>query len=167
MSVAHIWQSSSEDLYIIEHLAKEIWPHTFANILTPEQIAYMLKKMYSVQVLKTQQQAGSEFYIASVGVTPVGYFNIEHLHDEKQVSTKLHKIYLLPSQQGSGIGKQMLQAAIDYAQQNGSSFFYLNVNKYNKAIAFYESQGLSILHEEDIDIGEGYWMNDFVMGMKI
>jgi hypothetical protein len=38
-----------------------------------------------------------------------------------------------------------------------------NVNRYNNALAFYQKLGYEILKEEDIDIGEGFFMNDFVM----
>ena len=43
----------------------------------------------------------------------------------------------------------------------------LNVNRKNKAINFYKKYGFTILKEEDIDIGEGYFMNDYVMGMEV
>ena len=39
----------------------------------------------------------------------------------------------------------------------------LNVNRHNNALNFYLKHGFSIIHEEDNDIGEGYFMNDYVM----
>jgi ribosomal protein S18 acetylase RimI-like enzyme len=43
----------------------------------------------------------------------------------------------------------------------------LNVNRYNKARFFYEKLGFVIMKEEDIDIGSGYYMIDYVMEKKL
>jgi ribosomal protein S18 acetylase RimI-like enzyme len=43
----------------------------------------------------------------------------------------------------------------------------VNVNRHNKALHFYEKYGFKIIREEDIDIGEGYFMNDYVMELKL
>ena len=43
----------------------------------------------------------------------------------------------------------------------------LNVNRHNKAISFYKKYGFDIIAEEDIDIGNGYYMNDYVMEKKL
>ena len=40
----------------------------------------------------------------------------------------------------------------------------LNVNRYNySAQSFYEKFGFKVLKEEDIHIGGGYFMNDYVL----
>jgi ribosomal protein S18 acetylase RimI-like enzyme len=41
------------------------------------------------------------------------------------------------------------------------------VNRHNRALHFYEKQGFKIIREEDIDIGSGYFMNDYVMELTI
>jgi ribosomal protein S18 acetylase RimI-like enzyme len=43
----------------------------------------------------------------------------------------------------------------------------LNVNRNNKALGFYQKFGFVILREEDIDIGNGYFMNDYIMVCKL
>ena len=43
----------------------------------------------------------------------------------------------------------------------------LNVNRHNKAINFYKKLGFIITMEEDIDIGNGYYMNDYVMNLEV
>ena len=45
----------------------------------------------------------------------------------------------------------------------GGVSLQLNVNRNNKAKEFYERQGFAVIKEEDIDIGNGYLMNDYVM----
>ena len=47
---------------------------------------------------------------------------------------------------------------------SGAGILELNVNRYNKnALQFYTKQGFAIIKEEDIAIGKGFFMNDFVM----
>ena len=39
----------------------------------------------------------------------------------------------------------------------------LNVNRHNNAKSFYEKMGFAAVYQEDIEIGKGYEMNDYVM----
>ena len=36
-----------------------------------------------------------------------------------------------------------------------------------KAVEFYRHQGMTILRQGDFDIGEGFYMNDYIMGLTI
>jgi ribosomal protein S18 acetylase RimI-like enzyme len=49
----------------------------------------------------------------------------------------------------------------------GATTLQLNVNRNNPAKIFYEKLGFAVLNEEDIDIGNGYFMNDYVMQKMI
>jgi hypothetical protein len=43
----------------------------------------------------------------------------------------------------------------------------LNVNRFNNAQFFYQKKGFQIVETIDIPIGEGYWMEDFIMEKKL
>ena len=43
----------------------------------------------------------------------------------------------------------------------------LNVNRNNKALQFYAHMGRRKLREGDFPIGNGYYMNDYIMGLEI
>ena len=43
----------------------------------------------------------------------------------------------------------------------------LNVNRNNKALHFYEHLGINKLREGDFHIGNGYYMNDYIMGLEL
>jgi hypothetical protein len=43
----------------------------------------------------------------------------------------------------------------------------LNVNRFNKAVQFYQYLEFTIIKEENIDIGDGYLMEDYVMEQKL
>jgi diamine N-acetyltransferase len=161
-----IVEASRADLHWVHSLAHQIWPHTFAEILSTAQIAYMLELIYSSQALEAQLRDGQRFFLLYDDDEPIGYFAVQH-HLKEGNYTKLHKIYLLPHKQGSGLGKSMFNYAIQIAKETGDKYFYLNVNKYNNAIEFYKRAGMTIVLEEDIDIGSGYFMNDYVLQLTI
>jgi hypothetical protein len=43
----------------------------------------------------------------------------------------------------------------------------LNVNRHNRAVTFYEHMGMHKDREGDFPIGEGYYMNDYIMQMTL
>ena len=81
--------------------------------------------------------------------------------------TRLHKIYILPEAQGKGVGKVLIEKVIAIAKENQSEVISLNVNKFNQAVSFYKKIGFEIASEEDLDIGNGYLMEDYKMELKL
>jgi diamine N-acetyltransferase len=147
-----------EELSKVQSIAYRTWPSTFANILSAEQIDYMLKWMYSLEMLESQLKKGHTFLLAAENGEELGFAGFE-LNAAEGPKAKLHKIYLLPSSQGKGVGKALLVDVADRARKAGQKSLLLNVNKYNqKAIDFYLR-----IYKEVIDIGNGYVMDDVVM----
>ncbi len=155
------------DLHIIYSLARKIWPSAYGDILSPEQLQYMLNLFYSLSSLEKQvADLHHNFIIVFDEDIPVGFASFSA--KEKNSSTyRLHRIYVLPRQQGTGTGKMLLDYIINSIKKSGATALELNVNRYNKARSFYEKQGFKIIAEEDIDIGGGYFMNDYVMQLNI
>ena len=152
------------DIPQIRNMAYNIWPVTYGSILAPEQIDYMLKLIYSEKVLQEQMENNNEFILVYDGVHPVGFASFSLT--EPQVY-KLHKIYVLPSQQGKGTGRFIIDQLIKAMKAKGATTLQLNVNRHNNAKVFYEKLGFTVIKEEDIDIGNGYFMNDYVMEKRL
>lgn len=96
----------------------------------------------------------------------VGYTSYE-LNYKETTTTKIHKIYILPSMQGKGVGRFLIEAVEEIARQNENNGLSLNVNRFNKALDFYKRVGFEIIRSEDIDIGNGFLMEDFVLNKKL
>jgi len=127
---------------------------------------YMLATMYDTVTLQQQMQQGHTFLILSEDQSPVGFAGYQPDYPETG-TCKLHKIYLLPETQGRGLGRMTLHAVAERAAAAGQEYLLLNVNRYNKARQFYERQGFETIATEDIDIGRGYFMNDYLMRLKL
>lgn len=155
-----------EDINLIGYMAQQVWPVAYRDILQPEQLQYMLNLFYSPASLKKQMTVNHhQFLVAEHGSEPVGFASFSQQDDP--VLYKLHKLYVLPGLQKKGIGKALLESVVDAVSAIDGKKLQLNVNRDNKARHFYEKHGFNIIGEEDIDIGSGYFMNDYVMERDI
>jgi ribosomal protein S18 acetylase RimI-like enzyme len=158
----HLEKINKTQLAIIKDLAYAIWPIAYGEILSKEQLNYMLDNFYSVDNLSNQMDNGQVFELLFEDKNVVGYLGYEFNCKETGL-LKIHKIYLLPETQGKGFGKFMIDEVIKISKKNNQKGVFLNVNKYNKAQFFYEKLGFVISKEEVIDIRSDYVMDDYVM----
>lgn len=159
--------ATPNDYKTIQEIANKTWPITYGEILSKEQLDYMMDLIYSEESLISQIQKKAQlFYIAYDESSVVGFIAIEH-HYKNEAVTRIHKIYILPETQGKGIGKLLIDEVQKLATENNSVSLSLNVNRFNKALTFYQKIGFKIVAEENIDIGNGYLMEDYRMEKQI
>jgi GNAT superfamily N-acetyltransferase len=155
-----------DDINTIGFLAQQIWPDTYGGIVPPEQLKYMLKLIYSPRSLRRQMvDERHQFLIVEQTDEPIGFASWSVTGDPGIF--KLHKLYVLPGRQGKGLGRTLLQFIFETIRPEGATRLRLNVNRFNKARQFYERMGFAVTGEEDIDIGHGYFMNDFIMEIAV
>jgi ribosomal protein S18 acetylase RimI-like enzyme len=153
--------ATAEDIPLIRELTFRVWPQTYQGILTPEQIDYMLEMMYSVDSLQQQINVqGCHFIIAYEDGNPVGFASY---NEEESKRWKLNKIYILQNQQGKGTGRFVIDHIIEQIKKQNASSLFLQVNKDNNAKVFYERLGFIEVDFINLDIGNGYFMNDYIM----
>ena len=158
---------SKQHIPTIRALAQEYWPVAFVSILSASQIAYMMEMMYSHSSLEGQMNKGHQFAIASKNNKKVGYMSYE-TDCEGMGKTKIHKLYISPHYQRMGVGKAMVDFVTEQALQANNSALFLNVNKHNnKAIGFYKKHHFVLTKEEEIDIGDGFIMDDYVFELPL
>ena len=155
-----------EQLPIVIDLTKKIWPVAYGEILSKAQLDYMIDKFYNETALRELMQKGHVFYLAQdENEKFVGFVSYE-INSEPN-KTKIHKIYVLPETQGTGLGRQFFELVKEKAIENQQNAIFLNVNKYNNAMHFYTKLGFAKVKDEVIDIGNGYVMDDYVMEVAI
>jgi GNAT superfamily N-acetyltransferase len=161
-----ISEATVADFETIRSIAHTTWPVTYGEILSKEQLDYMLDKMYSDATLLENLNKGHHFILINDDSVCLGFASFEHRYLNEKC-TRLHKIYLLPETQGKGMGKMLLEQIMALAKENQSEIISLNVNRFNKAYAFYKKMGFEVVAEEDLAIGNGYLMEDYKMELKI
>ena len=151
------------DLEIVRNLAYKIWPVVYKEMISQDQISYMLNWMYAKETLQNAHISGDFFYAYYREEEAVGFI---HLHPN-QNTMKLQKIYILPEYQKLGIGKIFIGFCERLCRDKRFEELELQVNRENSAVNFYLKNGFTIIKEEDFDIGNGFLMNDFIMKKKI
>lgn len=159
--------ATKEDAPLISHLAEVIWNEHYPAMITQGQIDYMLEKGYSVPALQKQMEQGHAIHLISDGDKTFGYLSIENT-DKKKGEYFLHKFYVTAEYRRTGGGKYLFDYVLNKIEKEGLSLIRLFVNRENfKAINFYFKMGFVIEKIIDQPIGEGYFMNDFIMIKRI
>ena len=155
-------KAEQKDISIIQNLAKKSWNYAYVNIISQEQIDYMLGLMYSEETLNQHfENPNYQYYLVQENNEFLGFIGFE-FHQELE-TTKLHRIYFLKKAQGKGFGKKALEFVINEAKSANDKRVTLTVNKNNNAKKFYQSQGFKVYDEAIFDIGNGYVMDDYLM----
>jgi ribosomal protein S18 acetylase RimI-like enzyme len=154
--------ATPQDLTSIQELAREIWTKHYVPIVGREQVDYMLNKFYLSPALEKQISEGQKFHLILDGDRPIGFISVSNKGEQDYF---LHKFYIRQEQQNSGKGTEVFQKIFGELYQPES--IRLTVNRQNfRSINFYFKLGFKIERVEDFDIGNGYFMNDFVMTWK-
>ncbi|CAN5541700.1 hypothetical protein BH11BAC2_BH11BAC2_06940 [soil metagenome] len=169
-SIYYLWRvenlnyrlANESDIGLIYQLAEKIWKIHYPTIITHAQIDFMLDKMYSKVALLEQMNNGHQFWILYQQTNPIGYLSYSRDSEEEYF---LNKLYLNPDYHIKGIGSWFMHKIFDILPNK--SAIRLTVNRKNfTAINFYFKNGFFIEKVEDFDIGNGFFMNDFVMIKK-
>ena len=153
-------------LATIGSLARKIWYQHYPGIITEAQIEYMLERDYAVATLSADLDRGVRMDIMQVDQTMVGFS--AYGPTGRQGEIKLHKLYLLDSLHGQGLGSRLLTEVETNASRRGFTKIILQVNKNNaKAIRAYERN--EYYREACVvdDIGNGFVMDDYVLAKRL
>lgn len=164
-------KATKADLPTIHDMAQVTFRHTYREMLSPDQIDYMMEWMYALPSLEKQLNDGHVYYIAMLGDEPCGYVSVQYEGDtpDGKAQFHLHKIYIMPAHQGKGLGRILFNQVLDFARNAASGkpiAIELNMNRDNPALHFYQHMGLKILRSGDFHIGNGYYMNDYILGYE-
>lgn len=160
-----LYPATARDFAVIQDIARLTWPETYGQILSREQINFMLEKFYSTAALTQNLADGHRIMILEHNGTPAGFYALQSGY--KPGVAHLHKIYLLPEFHGRGLGSAMLSDAESLARSLGDKTITLNVNRFNPAQNFYSRHGFETVETVDIPIGHGYLMEDYVMAKSL
>ena len=164
-----IRRASIEDIPAIRLMADTAFRQTYLPILAPEQIDYMMEMMYSEQSLQWQMVEEHNIFFLEDGQ---GYasFRSDGQSADGLPLFHLEKLYVMPSFQKIGLGRKLFEKVAEEASRcaDGKPFrLELNVNRANPALAFYEHIGMHKDRQGDFPIGNGYYMNDYIMAIDL
>jgi GNAT superfamily N-acetyltransferase len=157
-------KASPEDSAVILDLADKIWKETFLEYHSQEKVDHLYNIMYGGTTVKDEIASGKFlYYIIKLEGKAAAYASISEYY-EKENTWKLNKIYLLPEMQGKGIASYIMNKIYGIVKEAGAKNLLLTVNRSNgRAINFYKKEGFVITGSKDFDMGEGIFMDDYIM----
>lgn len=158
---------TAPDVAAVIALAHRVWHAHYPGIISLAQIEYMLAQRYTVERLNAEfAQPEIRWECARRAGELVGFSSTIHLPEEREL--KLDKLYVAPEAQGGGVGRALVECAVDRARSLGCSALILAVNKNNAAaIAAYRRFGFAVRASVTAEIGAGFVMDDFIMARSL
>jgi len=150
---------SVNEIKKVSELAKTIWVKYYPPIIGQEQVDYMLKNMYNYESLLNQiKEKDQQFYFITLNNEDIGFLSVTN---EKNGCWMLNKLYVLEDKASKGIGTVVLEELKKIIQPKKIT---LTVNRKNiKSINFYFKNRFKIDSVALFDIGNGFFMDDFIM----
>jgi ribosomal protein S18 acetylase RimI-like enzyme len=155
-----IRSATREDLADLLHLARAAFLQAFTAGNKPENVQAYLDEAFTLEQFgKELENPASTFFVAEKEGEFIGYTKVNQVPAQTDVhdpdSLEIARLYVLEDHLGSGIGKKLLDTAIDFAKQNQKKYLWLGVWEMNaRAIRFYEKNGLRIFGSHPFPFGD-------------
>ena len=146
-------------------LAAEIWREHYTPIIGADQVEYMIEKFQSKDAIKHQIDSGDlVYYLLYAARRPAGYFAIQVRSDEVFLS----KLYVARPSRKLGLARMAIDFIKSVAADNCLKRVSLTINKNNReSLAAYERLGFKNEKAVVTDIGNGFYMDDFVLVLPV
>jgi ribosomal protein S18 acetylase RimI-like enzyme len=140
-------------------LSKKTFFDAFEHRNNPEDFkAYVSVAFSRSKFLRELENPHSAFYFALIDEEKVGYIKLNYASAQTEFqdanAVEVERIYILASQQGKQIGKQMIDFAITKAIEDKLKYIWLGVWEHNdSAIRFYEREGFKQFSSHEFWVG--------------
>jgi diamine N-acetyltransferase len=157
--------TTPQQLDVISGLAREIWYEYYVPLIGRAQVDYMVSRFQSSEAMAQQMRDGYEYFMTERDGRSIGYCAVQP--QAAQGSLYLSKLYLLRDCRGAGTGRVCMEFIEQLARRRGLNLLWLTVNKGNPAVKAYERLGFRIAADLMMDIGGGFFMDDFRMEKQL
>lgn len=150
-----------KNITTLANLASEIWHEYWVEILTSEQIDYMVENFQSENAISNQIESENYIYFfINVNGNNAGYIGLS----KKQDHLFLSKLYIKKEFRHKGLGTKAFEFIKNFAKENNYKNIILTVNKYNSnTIKAYKKWNFHEIDSVVTDIGNGFVMDDYIM----
>ncbi len=172
IAVPELRKANLSDLPELLVLARTSFVQAFTAGNKLENVqAYLDEAFTETKLTQEMQNPASTFIVASLDGELVGYtklnFSAAQADVQDPASVEVARLYTLEKVWGTGLGQQLLDAAIDFGRQEGKTWLWLGVWEHNaRAIRFYEKNGLCIFGSHPFPFGDEI-QNDWLMRVEL
>lgn len=150
---------SDNDLPVLADVGRRTFLESFLAYNDPDNIDAYLAQAFSDERLRRDLETdGVQTLLLWVDGVAAGYLKLNmgdaQTETRGDAALEVERVYLLADFQGRGLGRSLMQFALDAAQATGKSCVWLGVWEHNQsAIAFYERLGFTIVGEHSFMLG--------------
>jgi diamine N-acetyltransferase len=164
----NIKKCTFEDLHTLQEISYETFNDTFKHQNTPENMKAYLEKAFNLKQLEKElSNHSSHFFFVYFNNEVAGYLKVntndaqsEEMGDE---SIEIERIYIKSQFQKHGLGKYLLNRAIEIALEQNKEKMWLGVwEKNENAIHFYKKLGFVQTGAHSFYMGDEE-QTDFIM----
>ncbi len=148
---------TKDDSTLISKMCNEIWHECYEDMLSYEQRLYMLDSFLSPSSIKKTLDNGYNFYLVYLKNELSAFFAYKKYDDHLY----LDKLYSYKKYRGNGLLKYVLDYLNTYKLD-----IKLRTCKNNPTLAIYKHVGFTVYSEAKVDIGSGFYMDDYNMIKK-
>ena len=146
-------------------LASRIWREHYCQILSSEQITYMVEKFQSFKAVTDQiERQGYTYCWLICDGQNAGFCGYQIENN----ALFLSKLYIEKTFRRRGLASFSLKKLKELCKEHDLKYIWLTVNRNNLgSIAFYQRAGFYVDHDDVTDIGQGYVMDDHIMRLDL
>lgn len=163
-----IKKCEEDNLDVLIEISKETFISTFKDSNSEKNLKEYIEKAFNTNKMYEELlNENSVFYILYDDKIPVGYLKLNEGEGQSDIkdssSLEIERIYVLKEFQGMGIGKILLDKAIDFAIDKKKDYIWLGVwEKNEKALAFYKKNNFIIISQHSFFMGDDEQI-DYIM----
>ncbi|MCQ3034951.1 MAG: GNAT family N-acetyltransferase [Bacilli bacterium] len=156
--------NSSSDIRNVASLGNEVFGGYYKTLLGEEQTNYMVDKFLSKKAIKNNISEGFVYYLINNEEQNIGFIALQY----RPAFLYISKCYIKEEYRGQGNFKVIFNMIRALCYKHNYKSIKLNVNKHNDlAINVYEHVGFTRESSETINIGNGFYMDDYVYEYQI
>ena len=155
--------SDERGILEMSEMATEIVREHFDPIVGKAQNDYMIGRFQTPEAIRDQLAHGYRYYFVLEEGRGIGFLAFYPREDCMYLS----KFYLYKEERGKGYSRTMRDFVVRKAREASLSAIELNVNRDNSAVFAYEKLGFRRVRSEINDIGEGWFMDDYVYRLDV
>ena len=156
----HFKKCTVNDFDTLRNISYLTFHDTFSESNTSSNLNAYMDKAFQIDKLKTElSNPHSTFYFLYTENEIAGYLKLNEWEAQTDIndlkSIEVERIYLLKDFQGKGLGKALMDNAVEVAKGFNKDYIWLGVwEKNEKAIAFYKRNGFYIIDQHSFFMGD-------------
>jgi diamine N-acetyltransferase len=157
-----------DDLPLLREISYKTYDETFRHMNTSSNMEAYLEQAFNIGKMHDElSNSDSLFYLLYADEELAGYLKLNEYEAQTDIndsqSIEVERIYVAKEFQGRGLGKVLMNKAINFSHNQGKSYIWLGVwEKNDKGIQFYKKNGFYEIGKHPFIMGDEE-QTDFIL----